>query len=159
MPLASITREGSMDHDARSAINSNFSTLEARIATLDGLGSSAISVTATEDGADAGTIPDRGAVLQYITVTSGNDAHIVTLPSPVVGTIIVLYVPLGHGYILKTSDPTNIAVNQVSGATAKGDVSEDSLLLVFCVSSTEWKALQFLGASGGNVNGVSFSAP
>lgn len=157
MAINTLTHDGALEHDARSVINGNFAYLQAQLGLAGFL--APITRTATAAGDGAGLIGDGGAVIQWVTVTSANDDHIITLPSPVVGTILFMYVALGHGYQLQSSDPANVGINTGSGLNAKATVSEDTLLLAFCVSSADWRIMQVYNNAGTvGVNGIGAAA-
>ena len=101
--------------------------------------SAAVARTATADGTGTGTI---AAGTSFVTVTSTDGNHIITLPTPVVGNIIHL-MNGATGYELRTSDPSTIAINGGSGANAESAVSADTLVRCICTSSTTWIATQF----------------
>lgn len=136
-----------LDRNTLGAIAQNFDTATYAISTT--------TITATVGGAAI----TETAMLQFITVVSNNNAHIVVLPAPTLGMILIMTVGAGHDYVLKTSSPATIAINGVSGATAKSDIGEGYTILLACTSLTEWKAVQFSGAAAGNVNGVTHYVP
>lgn len=99
--------------------------------------------TATADGLTTGIIAAAG-LLSFVTVTSGNAAHLVTLPAPVPGTVIVIDVG-ANGYGLRSSAPATIAINGGTGASAKSTIAANSTVIAICLSATAWKAI-FLDA-------------
>ncbi len=105
----------------------------------------AVARTATADGLTTGTIADGGR-LQHITVTSGNADHIVVLPTPTPGTIVVLNVA-ATGFELRSSTPTTIAINGGTGSAAESAIAANSTCIVICVSATAWKGF-FMDADG-----------
>lgn len=92
------------------------------------------AVTATADGAGTGQI-DEGT--DFATVTSANANHIVTLPSPVSGTVVALRNG-ATGYELRTSAPATVKINGGSGANAESAIPADTLTVCVCASATEW---------------------
>lgn len=100
---------------------------------------SAVARTATADGTGTGTI---AAGTSFVSVTSGNAAHIIVLPAPVVGNVIML-MNGGTGYELRTSAPVSIAINGGSGSNAESAVSANTLVKCVCTSSTTWVANTF----------------
>jgi len=103
----------------------------------------AVARTATADGLTTGTIADGGR-LQHVTVTSANADHIIVLPTPTPGTIVVLHNG-ATGYELRSSDPATIAINGGTGAGAESAIAADSTAVLICVSATAWKGF-FLDA-------------
>lgn len=103
----------------------------------------AVARTATADGLTTGIIADSGR-LQHITVTSADANHIIVLPTPTPGTIIVLHVG-SNGFELRTSDPTTIAINGGTGSAAESAIAANSTVVMICVSATAWKGF-FLDA-------------
>lgn len=93
--------------------------------------------TATADGLTTGIIAAAG-LLSFVTVTSGNAAHIVTLPAPVPGTVIIIDVG-ANGFKLQSSAPSTVAINGGTGASAKSTIAASSTLVMVCVSATAWK--------------------
>lgn len=107
---------------------------------------SAIARTATAAGTTTGTIAD-GPMLQFITVTSADANHIVILPTPTPGSIVILGGQGATGYELRTSDPATIGINGGTGASAESAIGVNTLVLMICESATSWKGLQ-LGSDG-----------
>lgn len=105
----------------------------------------AVARTATADGLTTGTIADAGR-LQHITVTSADANHIVVLPTPTPGTIIVLDVG-ATGFELRSSTPASIAINGGTGANAESAIAANSTCVMICVSATAWKGF-FMDADG-----------
>ena len=97
--------------------------------------------TATVTGATTGTVNEG---VDHVSVTSANAAHIVILPSPVVGRQVVLNVG-ANGFELKTSAPATVALNGGTGASVSSTIAANSTVLAICVSATAWKAI-FLDA-------------
>lgn len=93
--------------------------------------------TATADGTGTGTIADAG-LLQFVTVTSANAAHIVVLPTPTPGTIVLLAVG-ANGFELRSSAPATVAINGGTGASAESAIAANSLVMMVCTSATTWQ--------------------
>jgi len=108
-----------------------------------GFSQAAIARTATADGTGTGTIAS-GPALQFIQVTSANANHIVILPAPTPGVIVILNNG-ATGYELRSSDPATIAINGGSGAAAESAIAANSTVIAICISATAWKAI-FLDA-------------
>lgn len=101
--------------------------------------------TATADGLTTGTIAD-GGLWQFVTVTSADANHIVVLPTPTPGKLVVLYVG-ATGYELRTSAPGTIGINGGTGASAESAIGASTVAFLFCETATSWKGWQ-LGSDG-----------
>ncbi len=99
------------------------------------------AAVATTDGTTTGTISPAST---HVSVTSSGATKQIILPAPVVGKQIVIDVG-ANGFDLKTSDPTNIAINGGSGASAKSAIAASSTCYMICISATAWKGF-FLDA-------------
>ena len=101
--------------------------------------------TATADGTGTGTIAAAG-MLQFITVTSANAAHIVVLPTPTPGTIVILRNG-ATGYELRSSAPATVAINGGAGADAESAVAASTMVIAVCTSATTWQAIGLAGTT------------
>ena len=106
-----------------------------------GVQSSAVARTATSDGLTTGII---AAGTSVVTLTSGNAAHIVALPAPVIGNIIYIIETATTGYELRSSAPASIGIN---GGTASSGESAVAGAITYikcvCVSATNWICSQY----------------
>ena len=94
--------------------------------------------TATADGLTTGTIADAGK-LQFIIVTSADANHIVVLPTPTPGTIVILHNG-ATGYELRSNSPTTVLINGgTGGAAVESAIPANSTCVMFCVTATAWK--------------------
>lgn len=103
------------------------------------------AVTATADGLTTGVIDDETT---FATITSGNAAHIVTLPTAKVGKVVRGYVG-ANGCELRTTASSGITINNVdSDGTNEAAIPATTLIKLTCVSSTAWilEATTELGA-------------
>lgn len=112
----------------------------------------AAGVTATADGLTTGIVPDGTA---FRVVTSANAAHIVTLPTPTPGTLVILHVG-SNGYELRSSAPATVAINGGAEADAESAIAAGTTVFAFCVTATAWKAVGV--ASDGTTAGVEAAA-
>lgn len=96
--------------------------------------------TATVAGATTGTIAAAGS-LQFVTVTSGDAAHIIILPAPTPGTIVIL-ANGATAYELKSSAPSTIAINGGTGAAVSSTIAANSMVIAVCTSATTWQAIR-----------------
>lgn len=104
-----------------------------------------VAVTATSDGLTTGTIADKG-LLQFVTVTSGNATHIVVLPAPVPGTVVIL-ANGATGYELRTSAPGTISINGGAGSNAESAIAANTMVIAVCTSATTWQAIGIAAAT------------
>lgn len=93
----------------------------------------------TADGKTTGAITPG---TQIATVTSANADHWVTLPAPVVGTLITLVSTNTTGYEIRTSAPATIGINGGVGANAESAIAgaAGTMVQLLCVSATNWIA-------------------
>jgi len=102
--------------------------------------------TATADpGGGTGVIADAG-MLQFVTVTSANAAHVITLPTPTPGTIVILRNG-ATGYELRSSAPATVAINGGAGAGAESAVAASTMVIAVCTSATTWQAIGIAAAT------------
>lgn len=105
----------------------------------------AVARTATADGLTTGTIADAG-LLQFITVTSADANHIIVLPTPTPGRIVILRNG-ATGYELRTSDPATIAINGGAGAAAESAIAASTMVIAVCTTATTWQALSLVATT------------
>ena len=108
---------------------------------LDFLNPENVARTATSDGSTTGTIVQG---TRFVTVTSSDANHIIVLPPPVVGHILILHNG-STGYELRTSAPATIGINGGTGSSAESAIAANSTVVMICVSATSWKGF-FLDA-------------
>lgn len=101
---------------------------------------------ATDDGTGTGQIDDRGMV-RFCTVDCDSDAnHIVTLPQPVIGKVVILAIGT-TGCEVRSSAPATVAINGGTGAAVESAIGASTLAIFICESLTSWKAFQ-IGSDG-----------
>jgi hypothetical protein len=105
----------------------------------------AVARTATASGATTGTIADAG-LLQFVAVTASDANHIIILPTPTPGTIVILGVG-ANGYELRSSAPATVAIGGGTGASAESAIPANSLAILVCVSATAWLGLTIVAAT------------
>lgn len=93
-------------------------------------------------GATTGTIP---AGVNHVNVTATDANHIVILPAPVMGQVITL-INGATGYELRSSDPATIGINGGTGEAAESAVGANTVVVVRCVSLTNWIGQTFTSA-------------
>lgn len=101
--------------------------------------------TATVAGATTGTIADAG-MLQFVTVTSSDANHIIILPTPTPGTIVILRNG-ATGYELRTSAPATIAINGGAGSNAESAIAASTMVIAVCTTATTWQAISLVGTT------------
>ena len=99
--------------------------------------------TATVAGATTGTI---SANTTYVSATSANANHIIILPAPVVGKVLVIDVG-ATGFKLKPNAATVGINGGTPGAAAVSVIAANSTCYLICVSATAWKGF-FMDADG-----------
>lgn len=98
-----------------------------------------VARTATADGLTTGTIAAAG-MIQFVTVTSSDANHIIVLPTPTPGVIVVLRNG-ATGYELRTSNPASIAINGGAGANAESAIAASTMVIAVCTTATTWQAI------------------
>lgn len=105
----------------------------------------AVARTASADGTGAGTIADAGR-MQFIAVTSANADHIIVLPTPTPGTVVMGYVG-SNGHELRSSTPASIAINGGTGSAAESAIAANMFWCVVCTSATTWHGFTITAAT------------
>lgn len=114
-----------------------------------------IKAKATDDGTGTGKLSEN-ALYQFVVPDWDGDAnHILTLPSPKPGRVIVIAGATTGGE-LRTSAPATVAINGGSGAAAESAVAANQMVIAICESATSWKA--FTIASDGTTAGLEAAA-
>ncbi len=101
--------------------------------------------TATADGLTTGTIADAG-YWQFVTVTSASADHIIVLPTPTPGKVVMLKNG-ATGYELRTSTPASISINGGAEANAESAIAASTLVFAVCTSATTWQAWSIAGTT------------
>jgi len=78
----------------------------------------------------------------FVTITSGGANNISILPSPITGKVVKGTVT-ANGCEIRTSSPTTIALNGVTGATVEAALAANSSFEATCLSATKWILLNF----------------
>lgn len=143
---AALVDESGVEFAITAAQGAVLSAVTASAAELNSLDFDAIEArTATETGATTGTIAG-GRLLNIVAVTSANAAHIVILPAPTPGTIVVAYVG-ANGYELRSSAPGTVAIGGGAEAGAESAIPAASIAVVFCTSATTWVGFTITAAT------------
>jgi len=101
--------------------------------------------TATAAGLTTGTIAG-GKVINHITVTSADVNHIIILPAPTPGTIVILANGT-TGYELRSSAPATVSINGGAGASAESAIAASTLVIAVCTGATKWQATGLAAAT------------
>ena len=104
-----------------------------------------VARTATADGTGTGTIADAG-LIQFVAVTSADATHIVVLPTPTPGTIVILYVG-ANGYELRSSAPATVAINGGAGSDFESAIAANQMAVLICTSATTWHGFEITAAT------------
>ena len=99
----------------------------------------AVARTATADGTGTGLIADGTS---FVTVTTANADHIITLPTPTPGVIVWLGTEAeSQAFEVRTDTPASVKINGGSGSNAESAIPAASMLVRFvCVNATNWIA-------------------
>lgn len=125
--------EGLLEFWAKATGNTVLKITESGIeANVTGQALKSVAVTAKATTGEA--IP-AGAT--HVAVTSANANNIVILPPPVPGTKITL-LNGATGYELRSSAPATVGINGGTGANAESAVAASTVVIVECVSATNW---------------------
>jgi hypothetical protein len=93
---------------------------------------------ATSDGEGYGRLEGDAAIM-FVTVTSSNADHIVHLPPPVPGRIVILHNG-ATGYELRAHNPAVASINgNTPTAGHESAIGADRTCVMICVSETAWK--------------------
>lgn len=102
------------------------------------------SITATADGLTTGIISDAGFVVALVTSADAN--HIVTLPTPTPGTIVIAAVG-ANGCEFRSDTPASVAISGGTGANAESAIPANSLVFLVCISATAWLGFDITGTT------------
>lgn len=82
------------------------------------------------------------ASLDFVTITSGSANNISILPAPVVGKVLRGTVT-ANGCEIRSSAPSSIAINGVTGAAVEAALAANSSFEATCLNATNWILLNF----------------
>jgi hypothetical protein len=151
MPASSTQPDGTISINTTSGwtpiITSNSLATQLAAGTVTTITAPKVQVTATAivpttDGLTTGIIPDNTS---FLTVTSANSAHIVTLPTPTPGTVVRL-LNNATGYNIRSSAPATVGINGGVGASVKSAIAASTYVELMCVSATAWIGRQYTTA-------------
>lgn len=98
--------------------------------------------TATDNGKTTGQI---SAGTTHVVVTCDDANKIITLPAPVPGLEITI-VNGATGYELRTSAPATIGINGGVGENVESAVAANMVIVMRCVSATNWIGASYTAA-------------
>lgn len=131
--------------DADKAIGT-ITTATITNATIGALTYATASRTATADGLTTGTIAAAG-MIQFVTVTSSDANHIIVLPAPTPGTIVIL-INGATGYEVRSSAPTTVLINGgTGGAAVESAIAASTMAIFICKTATAWAAFSLAGTT------------
>lgn len=110
---------------------------------LSALNLTPVEVTATAAGDGTGVVPEQAG---FASVVSDNANHIVTLPAPKIGKVVILRNG-ATGYELRSSAPATVAINGGSGANAESAIAANTMVIAVCTTLTAWQAISLAGTT------------
>ena len=114
-----------------------------------------VNATATDDGTGTGVLREN-LLVQFVVPNWDSDAnHILTLPSPKPGKVVII-AGAATGGELRTNAPATVGINGGVGAAAESAVAASQMVIAICESATSWKA--FTIASNGTTAGLEAAA-
>lgn len=119
------------------------------------IGPGYVNATATDDGSGTGTLLEQRLVQFVVPDWDGDANHIIVLPSPKPGKVVII-AGAGTGGELRTNDPSTVAINGGSGSGVESAVAASQMVVAICESETSWKA--FTIASDGTTAGLEAAA-
>jgi hypothetical protein len=129
------------DRVAAQLVNENANTFTAAQTNTVGVQCAAVARTATSDGLTTGTIADGTS---HVTVTCGNAAHIIVLPTPTPGNVVTLSEDGTTGYELRSSAPATVAINGGTDTNGESAIAGAiTYVTCVCVSATSWICSQY----------------
>ena len=114
-----------------------------------------VNAKATDDGSGTGTLLENLLVQFVVPNWEGDANHILILPSPQPGKIVII-AGAATGGELRTTAPATIGINGGVGTAAESAVADSQMVIAICESSTNWKA--FTIASDGTTAGLAAAA-
>ena len=129
-----LTVTGAQTFTGATTLSSTLTVTGAATFTA-GAQSSAVARTATADGLTTGII---AAGTSFVSVTSADANHIITLPTAVVGNIIDMWVG-ATGFELRTPASSNATINNVdSDGTNELAIPATTHVRATCVAANTW---------------------
>lgn len=114
-----------------------------------------VAATATDDGSRTGTLRENLLVQFVVPNWDGDANHILVLPSPKPGKVVII-AGAATGGELRTSAPATIGINGGTDTAAESAVAASQMVIAICESATSWKA--FTIASDGTTAGLAAAA-
>jgi hypothetical protein len=101
--------------------------------------------TATSAGTGTGTITATGQFV-HVPVTASDATHIVVLPAPTPGRVVMLTVG-ANGYELRSSAPATVGIGGGTGSSAESAIAANTVAVLYCISATSWVGFTITGAT------------
>ncbi len=138
---------------ARTVIGGLLDVVAGGVLNVDGLVSGvlrgfqfpAVARTATADGTGTGTIAEA-LPIQRVTVTAADANHIIVLPAPTPGAIVILRNG-ATGYELRSSAPATVSINGGAEANAESAIGANAMVIAVCTTATAWQAISLSGTT------------
>jgi hypothetical protein len=111
--------------------------VDGTIRATTGIQHLAVARTATAAGDGTGLIADGTS---FVTVTTADAAHIITLPTPTPGTIVWLGTQAeSQAFEVRTDTPASVKINGGSGSNAESAIAAAAIAVRFvCINATNW---------------------
>ena len=114
-----------------------------------------VNATATDDGSGTGTLRENLLVQFVVPNWDGDANHILILPSPKPGKVVIIAGATTGGE-LRTNAPATVAINGGTDTAAESAIAANQMVIAICESATSWKA--FTIASNGTTAGLEAAA-
>lgn len=114
-----------------------------------------VNAIATDDGKGTGTLRENLLVQFVVPNWDGDANHILILPSPKPGKVVII-AGAATGGELRTSAPATVGINGGTDTAAESAIAASQMVIAICESATSWKA--FTIASDGTTAGAQVAA-
>lgn len=118
---------GNVTGNVKGNVTGNVSGFVTQVASASTNNSTGVALPSTAD---------------FVTITSSGANNISILPSPITGKIVRGVVG-ANGCEIRTSSPSTIALNGVTGATVEAALAANSSFQATCLNATNWILLNF----------------
>lgn len=141
--IRNVLQASGIGYGQTTELYTQLDTFDTQLTALETNSPTPVAVTATSDGLTTGLIP---ATAQYVTAASGNSAHIVTLPAPIVGHQVRVYVGT-TACMVRTVASSNVKLNGTDAdGTNSGTLLASGLHIFTCVTATGWLGVSISSA-------------
>ncbi len=114
-----------------------------------------VAATATDDGSGTGTLRENLLVQFVVPNWDGDANHILILPSPKPGKVVII-AGAATGGELRPTAPATVGITGGTATAAESAVAANQMVIAICESVTSWKA--FTIASDGTTAGLQAAA-